>query len=235
MDGDSTCRLLGGVFSYALQIALAVLAFSSLVIKRARERPPIELRVWVLNVSKQVVSLAAAHVFAIIASIVLSTTFHGASECAWYAVIFSVDTIVGTALTVILHKAALGAVETYLYKASPSHLRMVCETVVSCGSYGNPPSLVSWGWQALEWTVCVLLARFACAMLVAVLGPGLLAATAVSIDSLFYRHRGIQLAFVMIVWPLMVNSAQALLQDAVLRAKRLRGGDGMAVEMHNVL
>jgi hypothetical protein len=29
---------------------------------------------------------------------------------------------------------------------------------------------------------------------------------------------------VMILWPLAVNSAQVLLQDAVLRAKQLHGG-----------
>jgi len=230
-DDASTCRLLGGAFANGLQLVLAVIAFSTLLLKRARERPPLELRIWVLNVGKQVVSLTVAHAFAVVASIFVSTTLQAASECAWYAVIFSVDTVVGTALALILHKCALQAAQLYVHKQSSlsSRARSVCEMVVNCGSYGSPPSLVAWAWQALEWTLCVLLARFLCATVVAFLGPTLLAAIAEGIDQRFGGHQGLQLVSVMILWPLLVNIAQVLLQDAVLRAKRLHGGNGVTI------
>lgn len=234
-----TCNLLGGPFALSLQVVLAVLAFSTLLLKRVRERPPLELSVWVLNVSKQVVSLTAAHAFAILASIVLSTRFHAASECSWYLVIFSVDTIVGTALTVLIHRVVLRAVAAYLGAASPvsplsqmgssasanNKIRRVCEVISQCGYYGSPPSVTAWAWQAGEWTVCVLLARMACALLVALLGPSLLAAIAAWVDGMFGGRIDLQLAFVMILWPLSVNSAQALVQDAILRARAGVGHD----------
>ncbi len=236
MTDITSCRLLGGWFAYGMQFMLAVVAFSTLLFRRTRERPPLEFHIWVLNVGKQVVSLTVAHAFAIVASIFFSTrTPQAASECAWYAVIFSVDTVVGTALTLILHTCVIRAAQLYVHKQASlsSRVRMVCEMVVNCGSYGSPPSLVVWAWQALEWTVCVLLARFLCATVVALLGPTLLAEIAEGIDMRFGGRQGLQLASVMILWPVLVNSAQVLLQDAVLRAKRYHGGSvGAVVPMH---
>lgn len=228
MATDTTsCRLVAGWFAGGVQGLLAVVAFSTLLFRRTRERPPLEFHTWVLNVGKQVVSLTVAHAFAIIASIFFSTrTPHAASECAWYAVIFSVDTVVGTALTLVLHACVIRAAQLYVLKQPglSSRASMVCEMVANCGSYGSPPSLVVWAWQALEWTLCVLLARFLCATVVAWLEPTLLAELAEAIDRRFGGRPGLQLLVVMILWPLAVNSAQVLLQDAVLRAKQLHGG-----------
>ena len=235
METASSCRLLGGSLGYSCQAVLAALAFSSLAIQRARERHPLDLRVWGLNVGKQVVALLAAHIFAIVASVLLSARFHGASECSWYLAIFTVDTVVGTALTVVLHKCVLRASESFLQKkGQPSLLRSVCEATATCGYYGSPPSTVVWAVQAIEWTVCVLLARMVCAVLVAVLGSSLLAGFAVGVDGMFAGHANLQLGAVMIVWPLLVNSAQALFQDAILRGKRFHGGHAMpgGVEMN---
>lgn len=44
-----------------MQGVLALLAFASLVVKRQRERPQRPVLVWGLDVSKQVVSMLAAH------------------------------------------------------------------------------------------------------------------------------------------------------------------------------
>ena len=73
MATDTTsCRLVAGWFAGGVQGLLAVVAFSTLLFRRTRERPPLEFHTWVLNVGKQVVSLTVAHAFAIVASIFFS-------------------------------------------------------------------------------------------------------------------------------------------------------------------
>ena len=218
---EGECKLLQGPFALVAQAVLAVLAFSTLLYKRSRENPKIELNIWCLNVSKQVISLAAAHIFAMLVAIFVSVKVHGASECSWYLVLFSVDTMAGTGLTYLLHTGVMKLASMYvsMLGQNVTHLRSICETLITCGYYGDPPSLRKWAWQSLEWTLCVLLARLICAILVFILGPTVLVYISAFVDDLFGSHGTLQLYTVMIIYPLLMNSAQALIQDAILRAK----------------
>jgi hypothetical protein len=218
---EGECKLLQGPFALVAQAVLAVLAFSTLLYKRSRENPKIELNIWCLNVSKQIISLAAAHIFAMLVAIFVSVKVHGASECSWYLVLFSVDTMVGTGLTYLLHRSVMKLSSLYISKVGQNltQLRSICETLITCGYYGDPPSLRKWAWQALEWTLCVLIARFICAIIVFTLGTTVLVYISAFVDDLFGTHATLQLYTVMILYPLLMNSAQALIQDAILRAK----------------
>lgn len=228
---DDECQIFQGPVAFLCQALLALLVLSTLIYKRSREVDKIDLWVWILNVSKQVISLGAAHIFAILVSVFLSYKVHGASPCSWYVVIFSVDTILGTLLTYILHTVVIQGTKRYLIyvgvwkENGPDGVRhltlwqSLCQTVATCGYYGSPPSLGTWAVQAGEWTCCILIARFICALIVYSLGPVALEPIAEMVDSVFQGHRVLELFVVMIAYPLVINSLQALIQDAILRAK----------------
>lgn len=59
--GNGECRLLGS-FALVVQSALGLLAISSLVWKRHRERPQRPLKIWAFDASKQVVGSSLLHV-----------------------------------------------------------------------------------------------------------------------------------------------------------------------------
>jgi hypothetical protein len=251
------CRLLAGPAGAAAQAALAVAALAALFFKRVREPPPVRpLGVWGADVSKQLLGAAAAHTAGLLVALGVAGAGSGgsggggtgpaagpgggwrpASECGWYAVAFSVDTLVGTGLAVYLHRAAVRAAGRRAGVSAggggggggPSTTTFL-EAVARCGEYGRPgPRLALFVPQALEWVACVLAARACCAALVwAFRVP--LSRAASAVDALFAggaRSADAELAAVMVTGPLALNIAQALVQDAVLVGRRRwRQGQG---------
>lgn len=158
------------------QVALAALALSVLVFKRWRERPQRPHVVWLLDVSKQIISQGTAHICGIIIALVVHQRATLTSECSWYFVAFTVDTTAGVLFTIALHSAALRLAEWHsagVHRPLESDSTPVgvenepwSAAIAACGSYGVPPSLRRWGLQAAEWTICVIIARFLCGTLV---------------------------------------------------------------------
>lgn len=221
------CSLLQGVAAITAQICLATIAFSSLIYKRMRERPQRPLLVWTLDVSKQIVSMTAAHTCGLFIAILASasTPVH-ASECAWYAIAFTFDTSLGLVLTILLHKAAVRVAT--LIEESPSFFlsavsaSLVAASITKCGVYGTERPILVWSIQAAEWTTCVVIARAICGALVLIFGPILLS-IADSIDIVFEGHPVALLYSVMILCPLIMNVIQMIIQDAVLKSQRQTG------------
>ena len=52
---NTSCKLLGSVFSYLIQIFLGLVAISSLLYKRHIERPQRPWKIWGFDVGKQLV------------------------------------------------------------------------------------------------------------------------------------------------------------------------------------
>lgn len=71
---DGECRLLGP-FALFVQAGLGVLALSSLVFKRWRERPRRPMKVWFFDVSKQVVGSVLLHLLNVLMSMVSSEDY----------------------------------------------------------------------------------------------------------------------------------------------------------------
>lgn len=245
-EGDpSQCRLLAGPAAIAAQLLLAAFALASLLYKRHIERPQRPLNIWGLDVSKQAISMLAAHACGMLIALIAhnSVDAGASSECGWYAVAFVFDTTVGLLLTICLHKAALRAAHWYGERHSqrygqPLQLETADggggTTVAAaagepwfaalqlCGNYGDPPSYRRWSIQLGEWVGCVVLARVLCGTLVLLLGQ-LLVHVAQGLDGLFTGHPTAELYVVMICCPLLLNICQALIQDLVLKW-RARGG-----------
>ena len=119
--------------------------------------------------SKQVIALGSAHIFAMLVAIFTSRHRPEASECAWYLSMFILDTMIGTGITYLLHLLTLSLLNTSMSNGwcfNHQDLHSIAESIVTCGEYGDPPSLRRWIWQVLEWTLCVLVARLFCGILV---------------------------------------------------------------------
>jgi hypothetical protein len=70
--------------------------------------------------------------------------------------------------------------------------------------------------QLTQFSLCVIAARVCCGVLV-IIGSGVLAKGAATLDSLFKGHPTALLLFVMVVFPVMLNTLQALTQDHFLK------------------
>ncbi|PRW61577.1 hypothetical protein C2E21_0672 [Chlorella sorokiniana] len=239
------CRLLAGPAAWAAQLLLAALAVASLAYKRHVERPQRPVKVWGLDVSKQAVSMLAAHICGMLIALIAHRTVTAqSSECSWYFVAFTFDTTLGLLLTIGLHKAALRGAAWYGRRAAQrlgsDELQPAVglsgnasgsgtlgdrwfEVLQTCGNYGDPPSYRRWGIQLAEWVACVVLARVMCGTVVVLLGSALVH-IAQGLDSLFEGHPTLLLYTVMICCPLLMNICQVLIQDLVLKWRSAKAG-----------
>lgn len=140
----SQCKLLGGSFAFFLQFMIAFLAGIMLLYKRAfTEYPKRPLVIWLMDVSKQGFSSVLIHFWNVFMSIILSKLSYDdkisqgrGDECAFYLLIFFIDTIVGVYLLWILVNFTSRAASYYNIASLQTQ-----------GYYGNPPS---WQWYIVQ-------------------------------------------------------------------------------------
>ena len=88
-----------------MQIALGVTCFASLFIKRAYEYPKRSLRIFLLDISKQMFSAGMSHGINTIASVILSEQSSHGDGCDWYLLNFVFDVVFVLILTFFIHSA----------------------------------------------------------------------------------------------------------------------------------
>ncbi|KAJ2959097.1 hypothetical protein NQZ79_g5388 [Umbelopsis isabellina] len=134
-DTQAGCKLLDS-FAIVIQLSLAAIAFSTLIIKRQRENPQRPLRIWSLDVSKQVVGGIVIHSLNLLVSYISGTNESDPSNpCVWYFLNIFVDTTVGVG---ILWAILIG------FKRLAHRLKL---QGVDSGVYGDPPlinQLIKW-------------------------------------------------------------------------------------------
>lgn len=208
--------------------------------------------VWAMDVSKQFFSSLAAHVCNMIIAILAAASIQKlqTSACSWYFVVFTIDTTVGVAIAILLHRLIVAAAcklqkDSYIHLQtevgskndweSAMHLRWF-NYLASCGYYGNPPSWKPWLWQLAEWTLVTILARALCGSLVLFLGRYGLVQLALLLDEFFEGHPNMLLLFVMVMCPITMNIIQAWIQDAYLkRQSKAKAASRFVDEDHEVI
>lgn len=236
MEREKQCQLLEGTAGFLAQLLLFVFVLASLLYKRSLEFPKRGLRIWAMDVSKQGFSAGAGHLCNMVIAIIASNsiTSRQTSECSWYFVVYTIDTTLGVSLTVLLHNFILRGARYHQQNRyeklgpNPTPGGMWDHTVekrwfdhiAMCGNYGNPPSCRPWIWQMGEWTLVSVIARVVCGLLVVSFGHFGLVEAAAFLDSLFGERQGLLLMFVMVMCPVLMNIAQAWVQDAILRWKK---------------
>ncbi|KAK9447858.1 vacuolar membrane protein-domain-containing protein [Limtongia smithiae] len=204
---DNQCQLLGP-FALVVQGAMGGLAVLSLVYKRYHEEPRRPVLVWTFDVSKQVLGASGIHVMNLFLSILSSASKEEAptNPCNWYFLNILLDTTIGVPIL-------------WFFLTVISRLvRQVGVTGTRSGEYGTPPQFSSFMRQAVMYFLGLSMMKFMVYVLLAVLPfwdalAGFLLAWA-------QGHERTEVAFVMLVFPLIMNMVQYYLVDSIIKARR---------------
>ena len=205
--GGERCSLLGGAFAMFVQLALAVAAIGTLVYKRQTEKPQRPWRVWFFDASKQAYAGFLQHLVNIAFGMWFAST-GVASECAWYAVNFTISVVCGVFLL-------WGAMKLYTRIVERYRLHFL-----RSGEYGNPPSWRPWLAQLLVWGFLASGEKVVTAVLVIVPLHPLLDSVAVLIERPFQPYPKLELVLVMVIAPILLNSLFFWLIDNIIMRKR---------------
>ncbi|KXN92354.1 hypothetical protein AN958_08585 [Leucoagaricus sp. SymC.cos] len=200
-----SCQLLGPT-ALVVQGLLGVLVLLSLVYKRHREVSKRPWRIWLFDVSKQVVGQMFVHGVNVFLSDLGSDTTEG-NACVFYFLNILIDTTLGvTLIYVILRLLTYLAREKLGLKGFES------------GVYGSPPSIKYWARQAAIYVLTLTTMKFIVVGLFA-LWPGIFK-IGEWLLSWTYTKDGdaVQVIFTMGIFPIIMNIVQFWLIDSIVKA-----------------
>ncbi|RCI15486.1 hypothetical protein L249_3598 [Ophiocordyceps polyrhachis-furcata BCC 54312] len=231
------CRLLGS-FALLVQAALGALALLSLVYKRWRERPQRPVKIWFFDVSKQVFGSVLVHVANIFMSMLTSGRFniirpepavaatqrlmmmmrsvgqdsessYAPNPCSFYLLNLAIDTTVGIPILIVLLRILTGL-------ATMTPLGKPAESILS-GNYGSPPN--AWWW--LKQSIIYFGGLFGmklCVLIIFVIFPWISKVGDWALGWTEGNER-LQIAFVMMIFPLVMNALQYYIIDSFIKKK----------------
>jgi len=148
------CRVYSNedTFTAFVQGLLAFVALMSLWFKRMREIPQRSFQTWFLDVSKQGVGAVYGHVANMVVSAMIVSNIRGDAqlddECAWYAILYLIDTVFG----LILALAFLHLLDVWAEKKNWTSLK-------NSGLYEGPDAIRTWTHQVIAWIVVLTLVK----------------------------------------------------------------------------
>jgi len=225
-DGENNgeCKLLGP-FAILVQGGLGALALLSLVYKRWRERPQRPIKIWAFDVSKQVFGSVLLHLANLLLSLFSAgqiqlamvaaaaptavTETYQPNPCSFYLLNLGIDTTIGIPILIVILKVlTVGA--SYTPIAQPP------ESIVT-GNYGDPPRVTWWLKQSIIYFLG-LLGMKACVFFIFQLLPWI-----VQVGDWALRwtegNEAVQIAFVMLIFPLIMNALQYYIIDAFIKTQ----------------
>lgn len=220
------CQLLGP-FAILVQGALGLLALLSLVYKRWRERPQRPLKIWAFDASKQVFGSVLLHLANLVMSMFSAGQIQAAlasaaasaagakiekyqpNPCSFYLLNLAIDTTLGIPiLIIILRVLTAGASLTAIANPPES---------IKSGNYGSPPRATWWLKQSLIYFLG-LLGMKTCVFFIFELLPWI-----ARIGDWALRwtegNEAVQIAFVMLIFPLIMNAMQYYIIDSFIKGK----------------
>ncbi|KAF9356857.1 hypothetical protein BGX26_004629 [Mortierella sp. AD094] len=200
-----TCELMS-TFAIFVQLLLATLAFSTLIFKRSKERPMRPLKVWLYDVSKQIVGGIVIHSLNLLAATLfgLSSDQKVSNPCIWYFLNIFLDTTFGVGVLFLFLKAA----DKYF-----THMRI---DGLKTGDYGNPPQFERWWKQTLVFSLGLVVMKIVVVIILTwpflfTFGEWFLGWT--------LQNEKLQIVFVMLILPLSMNICQFWVIDYILKQK----------------
>ncbi|KAI8639254.1 vacuolar membrane protein-domain-containing protein [Parasitella parasitica] len=207
---EKSCQLLDG-FGILIQFLLAFTALLTLIYKRSKETPQRPLQIWALDVSKQFFGAGMIHFINIAISYYASKPTSGPTTnlCVWYFLNVGIDTTFGIVLLWVWFTLLMNAFEKFNFN--------VGET----GEYGPPPlSRMIWPWMR-QMSVFLLaqIVTKACLYEIVINSPWLFWLGELCI-SWARQDPKIQVVFVMLIFPLIMNAMQFWLTDTILKVQQ---------------
>lgn len=219
-----------GPFAILVQGALGALALLSLVYKRWRERPQRPIKIWAFDASKQVFGTLLLHLANLLMSMFSAGEIQaqlakaaaksvGAGDgedenwrpnpCSFYLLNLGIDTTIGIPILILILKVlTVGASKTPLANPPES---------IKSGWYGDPPRATWWLKQSIIYflgllgmKICVFIIFELCPWIV-VVGDWALKWTE--------GNTALQIAFVMLIFPLIMNAFQYYVIDTFIKKK----------------
>ncbi|KAG2343662.1 hypothetical protein BDR05DRAFT_883813 [Suillus weaverae] len=200
-----SCQLLGPT-ALVVQALMGVLVILSLVYKRHREPQKRPWRIWLFDVSKQIVGQMFVHGVNVLISD-LGSHHNAGNACTYYFLNVLIDTTLGVAIIYVVHHGL-----TYLL-AKRFRLKGY-----ESGQYGSPPSIAYWARQAAVYVFALMTMKMLVVGLFTVwpgiskVGDWLLSWTAIGDGDAF------QIIFVMGLFPIIMNILQFWLIDSIVKA-----------------
>ncbi|KII95262.1 hypothetical protein PLICRDRAFT_208245 [Plicaturopsis crispa FD-325 SS-3] len=186
---------------------MGVFVILSLVLKRHREKPKRPWRIWLFDVSKQVVGQMFVHGVNVLISDLVAHRISG-NACVFYFLNILIDTTLGVAIIyLLLHLVTFVFTEKLRYKGFES------------GQYGSPPSIKYWGKQAAVYVLSLTTMKLLVVGLFALfpgifkIGEWLLSWTRGGDDKEY-----VQIIFTMGIFPITMNVLQFWLIDSIVKA-----------------
>ncbi|KAM4054934.1 STIMATE family protein [Hirsutella rhossiliensis] len=227
-ESQGECRLLGS-FALLVQAALGALALLSLVFKRWRERPQRPLKIWSFDVSKQVFGSVLVHAANVFMSMLTSGRFsiklepavtqrllvrttndsYEPNPCSLYLLNLAIDTTLGIPILIILLRILTGLV-------AMTPMGKPLESIQS-GNYGNPPNALWWLKQSIIY-FGGLFGMKLCVLVIFLLFPWISTVGDWALGWTEGNER-LQIAFVMMIFPLIMNAMQYYIIDSLIKKK----------------
>ncbi|KAI9243380.1 vacuolar membrane protein-domain-containing protein [Sporodiniella umbellata] len=204
------CELMDA-FGIMVQLCLAATAFSTLIVKRQREKPQRPLRIWGFDVSKQLAGGIIVHFLNVVAAVFFGINPEDGVEsnpCVWYFLNILVDTTLGVGILWLILTG---------FKYAIAKLKW---TGFQSGVYGDPPlteQIQKWAKQLSVYIVSLMLMKVIVVALfhlcpwLSDVGDWVLSWT---VDN--YR---LQVVFVMFIFPLVMNIMQFWIIDTIVKHK----------------
>ncbi|KAF8638524.1 hypothetical protein AX17_002067 [Amanita inopinata Kibby_2008] len=207
-----SCRLLGPT-ALVVQGLMGILVILSLVYKRHRERPVRPWRIWIFDISKQIVGQMFVHGLNVLISDVVSRLTSG-NACVFYFLNILIDTTLGVAiLYVIFHALTNLLSEKLRYEGFES------------GVYGDPPSVSYWLRQAAIYVLSLTTMKLLVIGLL-ILFPGLFSIGEWLLSWTWTeKGDGFQVIFTMGIFPIIMNILQFWFIDSIVKAHNKVGLD----------
>lgn len=216
-SNKSSCELNGDA-GIAIQFSMGALIILVLTYKRFREKPRRHWKIWLLDVSKQMMSAFAAHVCNVGLATLLTqaTDDSNADVCGWYFITILFDTTLGVVICYLL----LSGVNKLFVKGNLERFASGNYYRVNAGNTFQKKSVeidyCVWFVQLLIWNFIVVLSKLALFGIQYVLQDFLVDWTA-SLFSGLSDQPIVKLVIVMMIVPTIMNSFQFWIQDSFLK------------------
>ncbi|KAL0580739.1 hypothetical protein V5O48_001297 [Marasmius crinis-equi] len=202
---NRSCELLGPT-GLVVQGLLGIFVILSLIYKRHREANKRPWKIWLFDVSKQVVGQMFVHGLNVLISDFLSH-YDASNACVSYFLNILIDTTLGVLILYGVHHGLTHIITDRLHWEG-----------FESGRYGKPPSIRFWGRQAVVYVISLTTMKFMVIGLLA-LFPGLYK-IGEWLLSWTWTEEGdaLQVIFTMGLFPIIMNVLQFWIIDSIVKA-----------------
>ncbi|KAK9729515.1 hypothetical protein K7432_000200 [Basidiobolus ranarum] len=193
-------------FALSVQAFLAFAAFSTLLIKRQKENPRRPLLIWFFDTSKQGFAAGFIHFVNVFLSYASLVTDEQSNPCDWYFLNVFIDTTFGVATMYFLIKFSNKLIHRYKWHD------------LRTGEYGHPPNVSTWLRQ-LGWFIGMSLINKI--LLLIIYSIPFVLPVVRALLAPFRPSPKIEVVFVMLIFPLVMNIIQFWLIDQLLKEKHV--------------